>query len=135
MTVGAFTAFAVLGVSISAISTLMWALVADTFEYGEWQTGHRTVGAVYSIFSFTRKARQAVGAAAYIVGLGGYGAGTQPDSAVDAIKFANGARVRGRLRRRDRDHAPVRADGGTLQPDRARRGSAPCGSRSCALSG
>ena len=90
----AFAAFAVLGVSIGGISTLMWALVADTVEYGEWQGGHRAEGAVYSVFSFTRKAGQAVGAAAaaYIIGIGGYvaGAATQPDSAVDAIKFANG---------------------------------------------
>ena len=90
----AFVAFGVLGISIGGVSTLMWALVADTVEYGEWQTGHRAEGAVYSVFSFTRKAGQAVGAAAaaYIIGLGGYvaGASNQPDSAVNAIQFANG---------------------------------------------
>jgi glucuronide carrier protein len=90
----AFAAFAVLGISIGGISTLMWALVADTVEYGEWQTGHRNEGSVYSVFSFTRKVGQAVGAsaAAFIIGLGGYvaGASLQPDNALDAIKFANG---------------------------------------------
>ncbi len=90
----AFVAFGVLGISIGGISTLMWALVADTVEYGEWQTGHRMEGAVYSVFSFTRKVGQAVGAAAaaYTIGIGGYvaGAAAQPDSALNAIKFANG---------------------------------------------
>ena len=89
-----FVAFGVLGISVGGISTLMWALVADTVEYGEWQTGHRTEGAIYSIFSFMRKVGQAVGAAAaaFIIGIGGYvaGAGTQPESALDAIKFATG---------------------------------------------
>ena len=45
----------------------------------------RTEGATYSIFSFTRKVGQAVGAAAasYTIGLGGYvsGAASQPDGA------------------------------------------------------
>jgi glucuronide carrier protein len=132
----AFTAFAVL-LSIGGISTLMWALVAGTVECDEWQTDHRIEGAVYSVFSFTRKVGQAVAAAAYIIGLGGYvgGAGTQLDSAIDAIKFANELAPRGRLHRRGRDYAPVRAVGGTLPPDRAPRGSASRGSRSCALSG
>jgi glucuronide carrier protein len=84
----------VLGIGLGGVNTLMFALAADTVEYGEWKTGHRTEGASYSVFSFTRKVGQGIGAAlgAFTIGLGGYveGAATQPGSAVDAIKAAAG---------------------------------------------
>lgn len=86
--------FGVLGVGLGGVNTLMFALAADTVDYGEWKSGHRTEGASYSVFSFTRKVGQGIGAAlaAYTIGLGGYveGAGAQPGSAVDAIKVAAG---------------------------------------------
>jgi glucuronide carrier protein len=86
--------FGVLGVGLGGVNTLMFALAADTVDYGEWKTGHRTEGASYSVFSFTRKFGQGIGAAlaAYTIGLGGYveGAAAQPGSAVDAIKAAAG---------------------------------------------
>jgi glucuronide carrier protein len=91
----AFVGFGILGIGIGAIDTLMWALVADTVEYGEWKTGVRAEGATYSVLSLSRKFGQAVGAAAaaYIIGIGGYesGAATQSDSAVTAIRIAAGA--------------------------------------------
>jgi glucuronide carrier protein len=72
----------------------MWALEADTVEYGEWQTGVRTEGITYALFSFTRKLGQAVGGAlaAFVIGLGGYvgGVATQSQSAINAIRFASG---------------------------------------------
>ena len=72
----------------------MWALEADTVEYGEWKTGVRTEGITYALFSFTRKLGQAVGgaAAAYTIGLGGYvgGAAVQNQNALDAIRYASG---------------------------------------------
>jgi glucuronide carrier protein len=90
----AIVAFAFFGVGLGGVNTVAFALQADTVEYGEWKTGSRTEGATYSIFSFTRKVGQALGAAAasYTIGLGGYvsGAATQPDSAVTAIKTAAG---------------------------------------------
>src|SRR6185295_5392925 len=80
--------------STAGVNTLMWALEADTVEYGEWKTGIRTEGTTYALFSFTRKMGQAVGgaAAAYAIGIGGYvaNASPQPDSAVTAIKIAAG---------------------------------------------
>ena len=86
--------FFVLGLGLGGVNTLMWALEADTVEFGEWKTGFRTEGATYALFSFTRKMGQAVGGAAgaYTIGLGGYvaDAATQPDSAVTAIKAAAG---------------------------------------------
>jgi glucuronide carrier protein len=76
------------------VNTLMFALEADTVEYGEWKTGFRTEGLTYALFSFTRKLGQAVGgaAAAYTIGLGGYiaGAKAQSEGAIDAIRLAAG---------------------------------------------
>ena len=58
------------GVGLGGVDTLMFALAADTVEYGEWKTGIRTEGTSYSVFSFTRKLGQGVGAplAAYTLG-------------------------------------------------------------------
>jgi len=90
----AIVAFACFGIGLGGVNTVSFALQADTVEYGEWKTGSRTEGATYSIFSFTRKVGQAIGAAAasYTIGLGGYveGAAGQPDGAVAAIKTAAG---------------------------------------------
>jgi glucuronide carrier protein len=90
----AIVAFAFFGVGLGGVNTVSFALQADTVEYGEWKTGVRTEGASYSIFSFTRKVGQALGAAAasYTIGLGGYvsGAASQADSAEAAIKAAAG---------------------------------------------
>jgi glucuronide carrier protein len=87
--------FFVLGIGVGGVNTLMWALEADTVEYGEWKTGVRTEGTTYALFSFTRKLGQALGgaAAAYTIGLGGYIAGkgvVQTESAKTAIKVAAG---------------------------------------------
>jgi len=87
--------FFLLGIGVGGVNTLMWALEADTVEYGEWKTGVRTEGTTYALFSFTRKVGQALGgaAAAYTIGLGGYIAGkgvVQTDSAKTAIKVAAG---------------------------------------------
>ena len=87
--------FFLLGVGVGGVNTLMWALEADTVEYGEWKTGVRTEGTTYALFSFTRKMGQALGgaAAAYTIGLGGYVAGrgvVQTGSAKTAVKVATG---------------------------------------------
>lgn len=86
--------FAVMGICVAGVNTLMWALEADTVEYGEWRTGIRTEGITYSLFSFTRKLGQAIGGAlaAYVIGFGGYVAQSaeQPDSALWAIRLAAG---------------------------------------------
>jgi GPH family glycoside/pentoside/hexuronide:cation symporter len=41
-------------------STLTWALISDAVEYGEWRTGTRSEGVVYSFFLFFRKFSQAI---------------------------------------------------------------------------
>jgi len=86
--------FALMGISTAGVNTLMWALEADTVEYGEWKTGVRTEGITYALFSFTRKLGQAVGGAlaAFVIGAGGYvgGVAAQSQSAINAIRFASG---------------------------------------------
>jgi glucuronide carrier protein len=90
----AMICWVVAGTGLALVNTLMWALEADTVEYGEWQSGVRTEGATYAIFSFTRKAGQALGGAAgaYALSLGGYVAKApeQSDAAVTAIRAAAG---------------------------------------------
>jgi glucuronide carrier protein len=86
--------FAVMGICTAGVNTLMWALEADTVEYGEWRTGVRTEGITYALFSFTRKFGQAIGGAvaAYVIAFGGYVGGSvaQTEGALDAIRYAAG---------------------------------------------
>ena len=60
----AFTCLAFYGSAY--LSTLAWALESDTVEYGEWKTGQRAEGIVYSSFTFFRKLSQ--GLAGFIPG-------------------------------------------------------------------
>ena len=79
---------------VMAVNIVVWALEADTVEYGEWKTGVRTEGITYALFSFTRKTGQAVGGAlaAYCLAAGGYKSGvTQSAEALQGIQFAAGA--------------------------------------------
>ena len=87
------------GVGFSLINTVMFALEPDTVEYGEWTSGHRSEGATYAIFSFTRKLTQSIGGAAtaWALALGGYVSASataaspeQPASALTAIKVVFG---------------------------------------------
>jgi glucuronide carrier protein len=81
-------------VGVMAVNIVVWALEADTVEYGEWKTGVRTEGITYALFSFTRKTGQAVGGAlaAYALALGGYKSGAaQTADAVFGIQLAAGA--------------------------------------------
>ena len=48
-------------------NTLNWALISDAVEFGEWKTGNRSEGVVYSFFTFFRKLSQAL--AVYIPGV------------------------------------------------------------------
>ncbi|MDO7907983.1 MFS transporter [Paenibacillus sp. JX-17] len=52
----------------------MWAMLADTVEYGEWKTGIRNEGLVYSAGSFGTKVGSGLGAAliGWILAWGGY---------------------------------------------------------------
>jgi glucuronide carrier protein len=86
--------FGLMGVALAGVNTLMWALEADTVEYGEWKTGVRSEGITYALFSFTRKLGQAVGGAlaAYAIAFGGYvaGADRQTETALGWISHSAG---------------------------------------------
>ncbi|PYI68814.1 glucuronide transporter [Arthrobacter livingstonensis] len=90
----AFTGVLITQVGILLVSMLVWALEADTVEYGEWKTGIRTEGITYALFSFTRKTGQAVGGAlaAFALAWGGYTAGAtqQSDHALLGIRAGAG---------------------------------------------
>jgi glucuronide carrier protein len=90
----AFVCYGVLGIGLGTINTLIFALQADTVDYGEWNSGIRAEGGSYSVLSFTRKTGQGIGGAvaAYTLGLGGYvsGAGTQTGSALTSNRVAAG---------------------------------------------
>ena len=99
----AVVGFFVIGVGMGGVNTLMWALEADTVEYGEWRTGVRTEGTTYALFSFTRKMGQAIGGAAgaYALGLVAFDSkaatqgGPQTPRTVDGIQLWTGALAAG----------------------------------------
>ena len=72
----------------------MFAFEADAVEYGEYQTGQRTEGATYAIYSFSRKMSQALAASlvGYALAIGRFvpKAPAQPHSALTAIKLVVG---------------------------------------------
>ncbi len=53
-----FTAIAYFGTAF--MNGLNWAFISDAIEYGEWKTGERTEGIIYSTYSFCRKLAQAL---------------------------------------------------------------------------
>ncbi len=67
----ALVALAIASIGQGVTMTVMWALEADTVEYGEYLTGVRIEGLTYSLFSFTRKCGQAIGGSipAFIFGV------------------------------------------------------------------
>jgi glucuronide carrier protein len=79
---------------VVGVNIVVWALEADTVEYGEWKTGVRSEGIIYSLFSFTRKTGQAIGGAlaGYAIAWGGYNghAAQQSAQAVLGIQIAAG---------------------------------------------
>ena len=56
----AFTGLVISLLGVQMMNIVVWALEADTVEYGEARTGVRTEGIIYSLFSFTRKMGQAL---------------------------------------------------------------------------
>ncbi|WP_417898148.1 MFS transporter [Bacillus haimaensis] len=69
----------------------IWAMLADTIEYGEYKSGVRTEGLVYSAGSFGTKVGMGLGAAimGWTLSFGGYvgGIAEQSDSATATILF------------------------------------------------
>ncbi|WP_147917138.1 MFS transporter [Ruania zhangjianzhongii] len=86
--------FAIAGTLIRGIGRIpifgaIWGMLPDTIEYGEWKTGKRVEGILYSAGSMGQKAGYGFGAAllGWIMGAAGYDGlqDVQPDSAITAI--------------------------------------------------
>lgn len=79
-------------VGVGGLSGNMTAMLADVVEYGEWKTGKRTEGMIYSGASFGNKVGQGLGGAvvAGILAWGQYvpNAAVQGEKAMTAIKVA-----------------------------------------------
>lgn len=89
--IASLISLAIASIGLGVSMTVMWALEADTVEYGEYLSGIRIEGLTYSLFSFTRKCGQALGGSipAFILGFCGYVANqAQPESVLIGIKIA-----------------------------------------------
>lgn len=77
------------GVGSEALTGTLFAMVADTIEYGQWKTGKRVEGMLYSSTTFGAKIGAGVGMAVSmgILGAAGYvgTAAVQTESAMSAI--------------------------------------------------
>lgn len=54
---------------ISIVNAVTWALVNDVIDYGEWHTGKRTEGIIFSSYNFFRKIAQSLSGFASGIGL------------------------------------------------------------------
>ncbi len=66
------------------LPVLLWAMYADTADYGEWKTGRRTTGLVFSASTMGQKIGWAIGAyiAFYLLSSVGFQANVIPSAAV-----------------------------------------------------
>lgn len=78
------------GVGSATLTGTIFAMVADTIEYGEWKTGTRVEGMLYSTTTFGAKVGSGLASAValWIISAAGYDglAATQTASALSAIK-------------------------------------------------
>lgn len=77
-------------VVVGPTPALVWSMYADCADYGEWKTGRRTTGLVFSASQFSHKLGLAIGAglAGYILAWFGFVANeTQTGSALDGIRL------------------------------------------------
>lgn len=79
-----FLAEIVGSMAASPIPVLLWAMYADTADYGEWKTGRRTTGLVFSASTMGQKIGWATGAyfAFQILGAVGFQANSVPNPSV-----------------------------------------------------
>ncbi len=79
------------GIGLVPVVASIFSMFADTIEYGEWKTGARTEGLIYSAGSFGTKVGGGLGTAAigWALSMGGYvgGAAEQSDTALGTIIF------------------------------------------------
>ena len=86
-----YVSIIVKGVGNALVSATVFALLADTIEYGEWKTNVRTEGLVYSAGNFGLKIGIGLGTAivGWLLAFGQYNASApvQPDTAINAINI------------------------------------------------
>lgn len=84
-----YCAVIIKGIGNALVSSTMFVLLADTIEYGEWKTGTRTEGLIYSIGNFGLKIGIGLGTAmvGWSLEFAKYDGtiNVQPDSAIQAI--------------------------------------------------
>ncbi len=77
------------GIGSSMMMGTIFAMIADTIEFGDWKTGKRIEGVLYASSSFGTKVGGGVGGAVAlgVLGAAGYDgvAATQPDTVITAI--------------------------------------------------
>lgn len=79
------------GLGMGPLLGTLFAMLADTVEYGEWKSGIRTEGLVFSAAGLGTKIGTGLGTAVvgWVLAIGGYSGSSaiQTASAIDAIKF------------------------------------------------
>lgn len=73
---------------VSVTFALFFATVPDTVEYGQWKSGARVAGLIFSVFTFTQKLGMAIaaGLAGWILEIVGYAADQAPsETALNGI--------------------------------------------------
>ena len=77
--VALFAALVILGVGAGASYLTFWAMIPDTVEYGEYQSGVRAEGMIFGLISFIQKAALgvSVGVLGELLGAVGYAANQQ----------------------------------------------------------
>ncbi|GAA0399761.1 glycoside-pentoside-hexuronide (GPH):cation symporter [Paenibacillus motobuensis] len=85
------TSLVIRSIGMVPVAASGYAMLADTIDYGEWKTGIRTEGLVYSAGSFGGKVGNGIGAAlvGWLLAIGGYvgGQATISASASASIQF------------------------------------------------
>ncbi|GAB3071240.1 glycoside-pentoside-hexuronide (GPH):cation symporter [Salinicoccus sesuvii] len=80
------------GLGMGLVPSLLFSLVADTIDYGEWKSGVRATGLLYSGSTFASKFGMGIGGAAgaWLLALGSYdpSAAVQSSSAMLAIEVS-----------------------------------------------
>lgn len=66
-------ALVVFGLGMGATTCVSWAMISDAIDYGEWKSGRKESGTIYSIHSFFRKLAQGIGPSMAIVIMGWLG--------------------------------------------------------------
>lgn len=92
--IGGFVGLMIALSGVLGNNVVVFALEADTVEYGEWKTGVRSEGSIYAVFSFTRKLGQSIGGwlAGLGLGLAGYvsGAAQQSQETLTGMQVTSG---------------------------------------------